>query len=95
MLGKKHLIPVGGKTDVDGAEEHEKKNDNTVLPMTYNPMPENWYDELIHMFFARLIIDLSAHDAKFAWVALQNHVGYIGIAYGDYQTGKSLIAWLN
>ena len=83
MLGKKHLIAVGGKTEVADNDAPTKKTDTTLVPVAYNPMPEKWYDELIHMFFARLIIDLSATDAKFAWVALQNHVGYIGIAYTD------------
>jgi len=85
MLGKKHLIPVGGKTagSADAPGPLEKKTDDTMVPVTWWPMPEKWYDELIHMFFAKLVFDLSPSDGKFAWVALQNHIGYIGIAYTD------------
>ena len=35
------------------------------------------------MFFAKLVIDLTPADAKFAWAAIQNRVGYIGITYTD------------
>jgi hypothetical protein len=84
MLGKKHLIAVGGKTEGSEAGPSEKKTDDTSVPVTWWPMPDKWYDELVHMFFAKLVFDLTPADGKFAWTALQNRIGYIGIAYTDH-----------
>jgi hypothetical protein len=84
MLGKKHLIAVGGKTEGSEAGPSEKKTDDTSVPVTWWPMPDKWYDELVHMFFAKLVFDLTPADGKFAWTALQNRIGYISIAYTDH-----------
>ena len=83
MLGKKHLIAVGGKTEGSGDVSAEKRTDTTNVPVTWWPMPDKWYDELIHMFFVKLPIDLTPAEGKFAWAAIQNRVGYIGVAYTD------------
>ena len=44
-------------------------------------MPSQWYDELIHTFFVKAVIDLTPLDGKFAWQCILNRVGYIGIAF--------------
>ena len=84
MLGKKHLIAPGGKTEGSGDASAEKNTDTTNVPVTWRPMPDKWYDELTHMFFVKLVIDLTPADANFAWAAIQNRVGYIGITYTDF-----------
>jgi hypothetical protein len=83
MYTKKYLIPCGGKTEgADPDEEQaERKTDATSVPVTYHSMPEAWYQELIHTFFIKLVVDLTPGDAKFAWQALLNRVGYVGITF--------------
>ncbi len=46
-------------------------------------MPQQWYGELIHMFYAKLIVDLSPSDGKFLTAALSNRVGYIGVCFTE------------
>jgi hypothetical protein len=82
MYGKKNLIPVGGKTEgADPDDPPERKTDATVLPVAYHGMPAVWYDELIHTFFIKSVVDLTPGDAKFAWQALINRIGYVGIVF--------------
>lgn len=86
LYGKKNLIPVGGKTK--GAEEGEddtpeRKTDTTILPVCFHGMPINFYNEMIHTFYAKAVVDLTPLDGKFAWASLQQRVGYIGICFTD------------
>ena len=79
-----NLIAVGGKTD--GAAEGSKtvlgdRTNNAPEPVCFWSLPQEWYDELIHSFFAKLILDLTPLDAKFALCALRNRVGYAGVAF--------------
>ncbi|CAK0845984.1 unnamed protein product [Prorocentrum cordatum] len=68
VYGKKNLIAVGGKTKgASPGDVVERKTDSTQAP-------------LIHMFFLKAIVDLTPLDAKFAWQAVLNRVGYVGIA---------------
>ena len=97
-MEKKNLIAVGGKTQgVEDASNQERKTDTTNLPVTYHGMPSQWYDELLHTFFAKLVFDLTPLDAKFAWQCFINRVGYVGICYTDehevqlYQRLKELL----
>ena len=84
LFGKKNLIPVGGKTKGASPDDAvERKTDATEVPVTYHGMPAAWYDELIHMFFLKSIVDLTPLDAKFAWQAVLNRVGYVGIAFTE------------
>lgn len=83
MYGKRNLIPVGGKTegaDPD-AEQPERKTDTTEVPVAYHGMPSVWYEELIHTFFTKSVVDLTPVDGRFAWQALVHRVGYVGIAF--------------
>ncbi|CAK0830711.1 unnamed protein product [Prorocentrum cordatum] len=90
VLGKKHMIPVGGKTEMDNVDpsQIERKTDSTWVPMCYHPMPEKFYDELIYTFYAKSIVDLTPTDGKFAFTALKQRVGYVGIAYTDAHAEK-------
>jgi hypothetical protein len=82
MYGKKNLIPVGGKTEgTDPDGQPDRKTDTTELPVAYHGMPAVWYEELIHTFFVKSVVDLTPGDAKFAWQALVNRIGYVGIAF--------------
>ena len=53
------------------------------VPMCYHSMPETFYAELIHMFFAKLVVDLTPSDARFAWAALRSRIGYCGLANNE------------
>ncbi|CAK0810639.1 unnamed protein product [Prorocentrum cordatum] len=67
LYGKKNLIAVGGKTKGASPDDVvERKTDSTQVPVTHHGMPPAWYDELIHMFFLKAIVDLTPLDAKFA-----------------------------
>ena len=84
LYGKKNLIAVGGKTD--GAAEGSKtvlgdRANNAPEPVCFWSLPPEWYDEVIHSFFAKLVLDLTPLDAKFALCALRNRVGYVGVAF--------------
>jgi hypothetical protein len=83
MYGKKNLIPVGGKTEGADPDDPpaERKTDATEVPFVYHGMPAVWYEELIHTFFVKAIVDLTPGDAKFAWQALINRIGYVGIVF--------------
>ena len=84
LYGKKNLIPVGGKTD-GGAEEPATmdRNKNLPEPVCFHNMPEQWYDELLHTYYAKLVLDLSPLDGRFALQCLRNRVGYVAICFND------------
>ena len=52
-------------------------------PFTFWGMPHQWYGELIHVFYGRLIVDRSPSDGKFLTAALGNRVGYMGVCYTE------------
>ena len=84
LYGKKNLIAVGGKTKGASPDDVvERKTDATQVPVTHHGMPPAWYDELIHTFFVKAIVDLTPLDAKFAWQAVINRVAYVGIAFTE------------
>ena len=84
LYGKKNLIAVGGKTKGAHPDDVvERKTDSTQVPVTHHGMPPAWYDEIIHMFYCKAIVDLTPLDAKFAWQAVINRVGYVGIAFTE------------
>ncbi|CAK0824600.1 unnamed protein product [Prorocentrum cordatum] len=69
LHGKKNLIAVGGKTKgASLGDVVERKTDST---------------QLIHTFFFKAIVDLTLLDAKFAWQAVLDRVGYVGIAFTE------------
>ena len=45
-------------------------------------MPSEVYKELVHMFFAKLVVDLCSSDGKRAFTAIQHRIGYVGVTYG-------------
>ena len=52
-------------------------------PVCFQSMPLNLLEELIHTFFAKLVIDLTPGDAKFGWACLRSRVSYIGMCFND------------
>ncbi|CAK0867026.1 unnamed protein product [Prorocentrum cordatum] len=81
LYGKKNLIAVGGKTKGASPDDVvERKTDSTQVPVTHHGMPPAWYDELTHM---KAIVALTPLDAKFAWQAMLNRAGYVGIAFTE------------
>ena len=84
FYGKKNLIAVGGKTKGASPDDaREARTDTVVEPVTYHGMPHAWYEELIHTFFCKAVVDLTPLDGKFAWVCLTNRIGYVGIAFTE------------
>lgn len=80
--GRKFLVAVGGKTEV-APEDAAKgpRSNQSMFPVCHHCMPEKFYEEMIHTFFAKCVIDLSPASGKFAWVALKSKIGYVGITY--------------
>ncbi|CAK0880249.1 unnamed protein product [Prorocentrum cordatum] len=80
MYGRKKMIAVGGKTE--GIEPlQERKTDETMIPVNFHGMPMVYYNELIHMFYVKCVLDLTPTDAKFAWACLQERIAYVGVAF--------------
>ena len=85
-LGKKKLIDpasAGSAVAAPAGSAAEAREDAVQVPFCYHSMPENFYAELIHMFFAKLVLDLTPSDARFAWVALRSRIGYCGLANNE------------
>lgn len=82
--GKKMLVAVGGKTEV-AAEDKQAvaKTSSTMVPVAYHLMPDKYYDEMIHTFFAKCVIDLTPESGKFGWCCLKNKTGYVAITTGE------------
>ena len=72
LYGKRHLIAVGGRTE--GGEDEPKINDRTKdlpEPVCYfSPLLE-LMEELLHTFYAKLVLDLSPADGKLAWACVK------------------------
>ena len=81
LLGKKHMIAVGGKTQNKEEEKQNSRSSNGLEPVCFHSPPYELCDELIHDFFAKIIIDLTPLDGRMAWAALRNRVGYVGVAF--------------
>ncbi|CAE6960417.1 unnamed protein product [Symbiodinium sp. CCMP2592] len=83
LYGKKHLIAVGGKTET--TEETEKSDmdrlGNKPEPVCFHSMPGAFYSELMHSFWAKMVIDLTPGDGRFTFEALKARVGYMGITF--------------
>ena len=65
------------------SDPQEKRTDDKLEPFTFWGMPHQWFGELIPMFYAKLIVDLSPSDGKFLTAALSNRVGYIGACFTE------------
>ncbi|CAE7207986.1 unnamed protein product [Symbiodinium sp. KB8] len=81
LYGRKHLIEVGGKTENADDAGREPRTDAVLEPVCYHSMPAEFYDELVHMFYAKLVIDLCPSDGKLAFTAIKHRIGYVGITY--------------
>lgn len=84
LYGKRHLIAVGGRTE--GGEDEPKINDRTKdlpEPVCYFSPPLELMEELLHTFYAKLVLDLSPADGKLAWACVKTRTAYMGICYID------------
>ena len=59
------------------------KTDASNLPVCYHPMPPTFYAELLQMFYAKLVIDITQLNGTFAWTCMQDRVGYVGIVFTE------------
>ena len=85
IYGKKHLILAGGKTEGVSSKSGpaQARTDATVEPVCWHPMPLAFYEDVINGFFVKLIFDLTAVDAMFAWQAILSRTGYVGITFTE------------
>ncbi|CAL1151682.1 unnamed protein product [Cladocopium goreaui] len=89
MLTKRHVIAVGGKTEE--AKDEPKQVDrlkNKQEPFCFWGSPLELYEEYLHTFFAKMVLDLTPSDAKFAFACLRNRVGYVGLAFSQFHAEK-------
>ena len=73
------MTPLDSSGNVQPAVE--KRTDDTMVPMCYGSMPDKFYAELLHMLFAKMVLDMSPADEVFAFECIKHRVGYLGIAY--------------
>ena len=74
--GKKMLVAVGGRTEVAAEDKHVvAKTSSTMVPVAYHLMPDKFYEEMIHTFFTKCVIDLTPVSGKLAWTCLKNKTG--------------------
>lgn len=74
IYGKRNRIAVGGKS-TEG--KLEKRNDTDVEPLFWWTMPAEFYEELIHRYFIKNVIDLTPGDGRFAEVCIKHRAGYL------------------
>ena len=61
----------------------QKRNDTTIEPVCWHPMPLELYDDLIQGFHVKLVYDLVCVDGMVAWASLCRRVGYVGIVFTE------------
>ena len=99
IYGKKHIIltrkkevwaPYRGATirknyTTIGNHRYkmQKRNDTTIEPVCWHPMPLELYDDLIQGFHVKLVYDLVCVDGMVAWASLCRRVGYVGIVFTE------------
>jgi hypothetical protein len=84
IYGKKHIILASSKLDISGASgPMQKRNDTTIEPVCWHPMPLELYDDLIQGFYVKLVYDLVCVDGMVAWASLCRRVGYVGIVFTE------------
>ena len=84
IYGKKHIILTSSKPDISGASgPMQKRNDTTIEPVCWHPMPLELYDDLIQGFYVKLVYDLVCVDGMVAWASLCRRVGYVGIVFTE------------
>ena len=52
-------------------------------PVCYFLPPLELMEELLHTFYAKLVLDLSPADGKLAWACVKTRTAYMGICYID------------
>ena len=80
---QKHIREVGSQVKGDGEPKAAPRKNDTLVPICFHSPPEAFYEELIHCFYAKLVVDMSCPDSKFAWTCLHERIGYCGIAYSE------------
>ena len=86
MLGKKHLVPVGGKTTDDGDDRASNRAANEPEPMRYHSLPLAFYELLLR----ENSVDMTPSDARFGWACLRARTGYVGICF---IARRARVAW--
>lgn len=81
---KKHIIAVGGRTESeDIPPKVGDRLKNADEPMCFFSQPLELCEEFVHQFYAKLVVDLSPADGKFAYACLRTRTGYVGVTYTE------------
>ena len=81
LYGKRHLIAVGGRTQ--DMPPLDKRTDDKIEPVVYNPTPMLMYDAIIKGFFVKFVFDLTPVDSTVGWTCIANNIAYIGICFTE------------
>lgn len=80
IYGKRFRIAVGGKS---GDSKPEKRNDTDTEPVFFWAMPGAFYEELLHRFFGKVVLDLTPGPGTFGEIALKHRIGYYCLAMSE------------
>ena len=77
IFGRKFRIQVGSNTD-GGTPE---RNDTDIEQVCFNSMPEMFYDDILHKFFATNVFDMTVGNVVLAQHCVTLGVNYFGICW--------------
>lgn len=86
LLGQVGKILVGGACPAeDGASANPKPTfeNGTTEPVMWWSSPVKLYEEFLHSFCLKAVIDLTAGDGHFALACLREKKPYVGVVFGE------------
>ena len=78
LYGSNNLVRVRGSTEGKTDNDHEKCVDSNLVPVCYWSPPDVLYDELLHMFYAKMVFDMTPGDGRVTRHALKRRFGCVG-----------------
>ena len=84
LYGRRNRIAVGGKTQGQAAEAVRRK-DTDMEPVFWWTLGPEFYEELIHRFFIKHVIDLTPGAGLMVEASISNRATYFGIAFTELQ----------
>ena len=80
IYGKRFRIAVGGKNPGGAADP---RPDDLVEPLFFGQFPSTVYEELIHRFYAKSVIDITPGQGTFGEMCIKHRVGYFCVAFTE------------
>ena len=80
IYGKRFRIAVGGRVD---GEVSKRRNDGDLEPTFFFTLPLQFFEELLHLYFVKSVIDLTPGSGIFGEAAIRNRCGYFCIAMSE------------